>query len=110
MTLPCTRDPEAWFPEKSHAWAATRAKRICNTECAAVAACLAWAVEHHIKHGVWGGRTAEERKPAALTLEVIPPAPRKYKVRLCGLDGCERKHHSNDLCNKHLLQARRAAA
>jgi WhiB family redox-sensing transcriptional regulator len=37
------------------------AKRICRA-CAARAACLAWAIDHGIGSGVWGGTTEDERR------------------------------------------------
>ena len=37
------------------------AKRICRA-CPARAACLAWAIDHGITWGVWGGTTEDERR------------------------------------------------
>ena len=37
------------------------AKRICRA-CPARAACLAWAIDHGITSGVWGGTTEDERR------------------------------------------------
>ena len=37
------------------------AKRICRA-CPAQAACLAWAIEHGITSGVWGGTSEDERR------------------------------------------------
>ena len=37
------------------------AKRICRA-CPAQAACLAWAIDHEITSGVWGGTTEDERR------------------------------------------------
>ena len=37
------------------------AKRICRA-CPAQAACLAWAIDHGITSGVWGGTTEDERR------------------------------------------------
>jgi WhiB family transcriptional regulator, redox-sensing transcriptional regulator len=37
------------------------AKRICRA-CPAQAACLAWAIDHGVTSGVWGGTTEEERR------------------------------------------------
>jgi WhiB family redox-sensing transcriptional regulator len=37
------------------------AKRICRA-CAARVACLAWAIDHGIGSGVWGGTTEDERR------------------------------------------------
>ena len=37
------------------------AKRICRA-CPAQAACLAWAIDHGITSGVWGGTAEDERR------------------------------------------------
>jgi len=37
------------------------AKRICRT-CPAQARCLAWALDHGVTDGVWGGTTEDERR------------------------------------------------
>jgi WhiB family transcriptional regulator, redox-sensing transcriptional regulator len=37
------------------------AKRICRT-CPMQARCLAWALDHGVTDGVWGGTTEEERR------------------------------------------------
>lgn len=55
-------NPEAWFAygrEKSPgAWDDARA--ICRI-CPSAAPCLAYAIEHDIREGLWGGLTFEER-------------------------------------------------
>lgn len=33
---------------------------ICSS-CLVQAACLAYALDHHIEHGIWGGRTSGQR-------------------------------------------------
>ena len=38
-----------------------KAKRICQA-CPAKAACLAWAIDHGITSGVWGGTAEDERR------------------------------------------------
>jgi len=38
-----------------------QAKRICRA-CPVQAACLAWAIDHGITSGVWGGTTEDERR------------------------------------------------
>lgn len=51
-------DPEAFFPEKG---GSTRdAKKVC-AECTVREQCLAYALEHHIAWGVWGGLSAKQR-------------------------------------------------
>jgi WhiB family redox-sensing transcriptional regulator len=37
------------------------AKRICRA-CPAQTQCLAWALDHGVTDGVWGGTTADERR------------------------------------------------
>ena len=57
-------DPELFFPvgvASAAARQAQEAKRICQA-CPAQVQCLAWAREHGVTDGVWGGRTAEERR------------------------------------------------
>lgn len=52
-------DPEAFFPEKG---GSTReAKAVC-TGCMVQAECLDYALEHHIRHGIWGGMSERDRR------------------------------------------------
>jgi WhiB family redox-sensing transcriptional regulator len=54
-------DPEAFFPEKG---GSTRdAKRIC-AGCEVKAECLAYALEHDERFGIWGGMSERERRRA----------------------------------------------
>jgi WhiB family redox-sensing transcriptional regulator len=55
---------DAWFPEKGVSPAITprEAKRICNTQCDVRETCLRWALEHGENDGIWGGKSAKERK------------------------------------------------
>jgi WhiB family transcriptional regulator, redox-sensing transcriptional regulator len=53
-----THDPDAWFPSNAARYAA--AKAICN-DCPVAGQCLAFALDHHERFGVWGGLTPEER-------------------------------------------------
>jgi WhiB family redox-sensing transcriptional regulator len=56
-------DPDLFFPI-GPAGSALRqvdeAKRICRT-CPAQARCLAWALDHGVTDGIWGGTTEDER-------------------------------------------------
>lgn len=57
-------DPELWFPPKSGSSAP--AKRICNgfrgsPPCPVVDECLAFALRHDVRFGVWGGMSERER-------------------------------------------------
>ena len=57
-------DPELFFPEGTMGpaiEATRRAKRICGP-CQVREQCLEWALRHRANFGVWGGRTAEERR------------------------------------------------
>ncbi|MGE5136756.1 MAG: WhiB family transcriptional regulator, partial [Gemmatimonadota bacterium] len=44
-------DPELWFPRNGDG---SKAIAICAT-CPEKAPCLKWAIEHHARHGIWGG-------------------------------------------------------
>ena len=52
-------DPEAFFPEKG---GSTRdARKVCSG-CEVIADCLAYALEHDERFGIWGGRSERERR------------------------------------------------
>lgn len=52
-------DDTMWFPEKG---GSTRdAKRLCLM-CEVRAECLEWALDHHERHGIWGGMSERERR------------------------------------------------
>ncbi|WP_406257220.1 WhiB family transcriptional regulator [Streptomyces chartreusis] len=51
-------DPDALFVEGA---AQNRAKAIC-TGCPVRTECLAYALDHRIEHGIWGGMTERERR------------------------------------------------
>jgi len=114
MTLPCTRDPEAWFSD--HAAGVHKAKTICNTECTNTAACLTWAVANNEAFGVWGGTTVGERRPlvrAAGTggrrAETVPERAHLYQPRFCEVPGCGRRHSTKGMCRSHYMKGLRAA-
>ena len=52
-------DPEAFFPGKGSP--ARPGKRIC-AGCPVTAECLAYALEHDERFGIWGGKSAKERQ------------------------------------------------
>jgi len=57
-------DPELFFPIGTTGAALRqlqKAKRIC-AGCAVQSACLEWAVQTGIDHGVWGGAGEDERR------------------------------------------------
>ena len=57
-------DPDLFFPVGTSGPALRQideAKRICQA-CPARTPCLAWALDHNVAAGVWGGTTEEERR------------------------------------------------
>ena len=57
-------DPDLFFPIGTAGPALHQieeAKRICRA-CPALAPCLAWALDHGVGSGVWGGTTESERR------------------------------------------------
>lgn len=52
-------DPELFFPPPKTI--ATQAKAVCQG-CEVRAECLAYAIETHQKHGIWGGLAPKERR------------------------------------------------
>lgn len=53
----CAGADDAMFPQGG---SLQYVRRLC-TPCPVRAECLAFALEHHIAHGVWGGMTTAER-------------------------------------------------
>ncbi|MFF7474251.1 WhiB family transcriptional regulator [Streptomyces sp. NPDC008092] len=53
-----TADPDDLFVEGA---AQNRARAVCNG-CPVRTECLAYALDHRIEHGVWGGMTERERR------------------------------------------------
>jgi len=51
--------PETFFP--SDGLGVIRAQRVCAS-CPVADSCLEYALENHIDHGVWGGRSERERR------------------------------------------------
>lgn len=89
-------DSAIFFVEKGGSTRA--AKRICG-RCAAREECLEYALENRISEGIWGGKTALERR------KLKPPRPVYGPV--CTEDGCDKPHRSNGLCGTHDKRARR---
>jgi hypothetical protein len=94
---PCRNDPELFFAEDPEA--AATAKAICGT-CPFRVPCLAFALATRQRHGVWGGLTAEERRP---------PAERRNCPR-CGTECPPRRTYCSDLCADAARAESRAAA
>ncbi len=53
-------DPEAWFPAKG---GNLRVQKWICSRCPVRDACLAYALEHRIVEGVWGGLSWSQRRP-----------------------------------------------
>jgi WhiB family transcriptional regulator, redox-sensing transcriptional regulator len=52
-------DPDLFFPEKGGS--TRQAKQVCM-ECTVRQQCLAWALEHEERFGIWGGKSERERR------------------------------------------------
>lgn len=61
-------DPDRWFPGPTEH--AVEAKAVC-ADCPVTAECLAYALRHRIKEGIWGGTSYNERR------HIPNPNPRK---------------------------------
>lgn len=55
------QDPDLWHPANGNRAGAERAKQICQ-RCPVREGCLAWALQAHEEHGVWGGTTPRDRR------------------------------------------------
>lgn len=62
-------DPESWFPEKGQGDRAKAARAVCNGNparnvppCPVREECLAYALEHDERFGIFGGVTERERR------------------------------------------------
>lgn len=53
------KDPELFFPERGESTRA--AKEVCRC-CTVAQFCLEYALRNKIGHGIWGGRSEEERR------------------------------------------------
>lgn len=85
-----TADPETFFPVGESGLSqlqAEAAKRFCHTNCAddVRAACLKWALDMGIEHGVWGGKSAKQRTKmtAEHTAETEPEFRKTRQCRDC---------------------------
>lgn len=55
-------DPAMFFP--SDGVGVIKAQRVCR-ECPVAVECLNYALDNHIDHGVWGGKSERERRRLA---------------------------------------------
>lgn len=57
-----TMDPEVFFAQgRGNLGAIQLAKEVCNTKCKVQVECLEYALEWGIDHGVWGGKSTNQR-------------------------------------------------
>ncbi len=82
----CKQDPELFFPPPQQGRPAhggqdspkvREAKDICGS-CRVKGPCLAYALKHHMPHGIWGGMTEGERSRIKRQPKT---GPRKYNTR-----------------------------
>jgi hypothetical protein len=84
-------DIDLFFPERGRP--ATEAKAICS-QCPVASECLAYAVTHRIKEGIWGGTTEIDRRRLyrrAPYRAGRPPSPHGTTTRYqrgCRCDPC----------------------
>ena len=75
-------DPDLFFPVGTAGPALRQieeAKRICRA-CPAQARCLAWALDHGVGSGVWGGTTQDERRAIRRPAEKNRPSAQTTTV------------------------------
>ncbi|WP_370270766.1 WhiB family transcriptional regulator [Streptomyces sp. V4I8] len=83
-----TADPDELFVDGA---AQNRAKALC-TGCPVRTECLAYALDHRIEHGIWGGMTERERRallrrrPLVTSWRRLLDAARSEHGRLIGPD------------------------
>ncbi len=65
--------PAEFFPEES--LGVDHAASICS-DCPVRAECLNYALDHHIKHGIWGGTSQRERQRILRRRQHLRPAPK----------------------------------
>ena len=69
MRAACLHDgAELFFPNGTEGPEIDRAKQICGL-CPVRARCLDWALSHGVVFGIWGGRTAVERRAMGASWE-----------------------------------------
>ena len=77
-------DPELFFPVGTAGPALRQirdARRICRG-CPAQAPCLAWALDHGITDGVWGGTTEDQRRAIRSLAQAMPNGQEDDDARL----------------------------
>lgn len=53
--------PALWFPAKTDRFSQEAAKAVCR-QCSVTEACLAFALNNVITHGIWGGLSEKQRR------------------------------------------------
>lgn len=82
-----SHDPEIWFPlgetHKADQMAISLAKALCDV-CPFKQICLAWALDHGVTDGIWGGKTSSERRAMTRQGELsnAPDETRKAMARV----------------------------
>ncbi len=95
-----------WFPKPGGHQTARMAQLICLT-CTVARQCLEFAIEHEEEHGIWGGRTANQRRadPGATGIEVLGTRPERDSIAaVCSFPDCGRKRRAHGLCDAHNRQ------
>ena len=54
-------DRKIFFADKTEFWIVAEARKVCEG-CPVAQECLDFALENHEMHGVWGGKSVQERK------------------------------------------------
>lgn len=60
--VPCTNDPDLFFPELAAGRYQLAAARAACSGCPIVAQCAEYGIAHEPLHGFWGGLTVVERR------------------------------------------------
>jgi WhiB family redox-sensing transcriptional regulator len=70
-------DPDLFFPVRFEASVDVQAKAVC-AGCPVQAECLDYALDHGIKHGIWGGKSERQRRA------LRGSRGRRVRCRRCG--------------------------
>lgn len=94
-------EPDLWFADEFRSpnrHDVALAKTICG-QCPERLRCLQWALDHHERHGIWGGLTAAERGMSHID---------GRKVRVC--DRCGSAYHAKSSGQRYCSTACSGAA
>lgn len=91
---------QIWFPERGDAARSSirQAKKIC-AGCPVVDECLQYALDAGLTIGVWGGKSANERRQLRSMSNTFR-RPRQVELQPCGTDAAYRRHlfHNEKPC------------